>query len=48
MVASIFLVYKEQNPTILICGPSSFVDAATIAFISATFNPANIRTERFG
>lgn len=48
MVSKMFNDYKNNNPSIFICGPSTFVETANVSFIVNGFNPTNIRSERFG
>ena len=37
-----------ENPHVLVCGPTGFVEAATRALTGLGHDPARIRTERFG
>jgi ferredoxin-NADP reductase len=39
---------KEQNPAVFICGPTSFVEAAADLLVAMDYDPASIKTERFG
>jgi ferredoxin-NADP reductase len=41
-------VPPAQGPDLLVCGPTSFVEAVTGALIDLGHNPGRIRTERFG
>ena len=38
----------EQNPSVFICGPTSFVETAAGLLVDAGHVPASIKTERFG
>ncbi len=48
MVSEVFGDLKNQNPEIFICGPTLFVEAASVALIREGFNQLYIKTERFG
>jgi NAD(P)H-flavin reductase len=48
MINEVFRHYKSQNPQIFICGPTLFVETASVALIREGFNEHNIKTERFG
>jgi ferredoxin-NADP reductase len=37
-----------QNPSVFICGPTSFVETAAGLLVDAGYAPASIKTERFG
>jgi ferredoxin-NADP reductase len=39
---------KQQNPAVFICGPTSFVEAAADLLVAMDYDPASIKTERFG
>ena len=39
---------KEQTPIAFICGPTSFVEAAANLLVESVYDPAWIKTERFG
>jgi ferredoxin-NADP reductase len=39
---------KEQMPAVFICGPTSFVEAAASLLVAMGYQPASIKTERFG
>jgi ferredoxin-NADP reductase len=39
---------SEQRPLAFICGPTSFVEAAAAGLLSLGYEPARIKTERFG
>ena len=39
---------KEQMPTVYICGPTTFVEAAASLLVSMGYPPISIKTERFG
>lgn len=39
---------REEHPLIYICGPTSFVEAASSSLPGLGHDPAGIRTERFG
>jgi ferredoxin-NADP reductase len=38
----------EQNPSVFICGPTSFVETAAGLLVDEGYAPASIKTERFG
>jgi ferredoxin-NADP reductase len=42
------VVSPEQMPRVYICGPTSFVEIATMLMLELGHDPAAIRTERFG
>jgi ferredoxin-NADP reductase len=39
---------REQMPAVFICGPTSFVEAAASLLVAMSYDPATIKTERFG
>jgi ferredoxin-NADP reductase len=39
---------KDQTPAVFICGPTSFVEAAASLLVTMSYDPATIKTERFG
>jgi len=39
---------KEQMPAVFICGPTPFVEAAASLLVAMSYDPATIKTERFG
>jgi len=39
---------KQQMPAVFICGPTSFVEAAASLLVAMAYDPATIKTERFG
>ncbi|HET7420876.1 MAG TPA: ferredoxin reductase [Candidatus Dormibacteraeota bacterium] len=39
---------KEQAPAVFVCGPTPFVEAAADLLVSAGYDPAWVKTERFG
>jgi ferredoxin-NADP reductase len=39
---------KQQNPAVFVCGPTSFVEAAADLLVAMDYDPASIKTERFG
>lgn len=39
---------SEQRPLAFICGPTSFVETAAAGLLSLGYEPARIKTERFG
>ncbi len=39
---------REQMPDVFICGPTSFVEAAASLLVAMSYDPATIKTERFG
>jgi ferredoxin-NADP reductase len=39
---------RSQAPTVYICGPTSFVEAAASLLVAMKYEPASIKTERFG
>jgi ferredoxin-NADP reductase len=39
---------KEQTPIAFVCGPTSFVESAANLLVESGYNPAWIKTERFG
>jgi ferredoxin-NADP reductase len=39
---------KEHMPVVYVCGPTAFVEAAADLLVEAGYDPAWIRTERFG
>jgi ferredoxin-NADP reductase len=39
---------KEQSPVVFVCGPTSFVEAAAGLLVDSGYEPAWIKTERFG
>jgi ferredoxin-NADP reductase len=39
---------KEQAPVVFICGPTAFVETAADLLVEADYEPAWIKTERFG
>jgi ferredoxin-NADP reductase len=38
----------ERNPTIYVCGPTTFVETAAGLLVELGFDPLSIKTERFG
>ena len=38
----------EARPAIFVCGPSGFVEAASLLLVAAGHAPATVKTERFG
>ena len=38
----------EQRPLAFICGPTQFVETAATGLLSLGYEPARIKTERFG
>jgi ferredoxin-NADP reductase len=38
----------DARPLVYACGPTSFVETAANALVSLGYDPARIRTERFG
>jgi ferredoxin-NADP reductase len=39
---------KKDSPAVFICGPTAFVEAASDLLVESGYDPAWIRTERFG
>jgi len=39
---------REDKPSIFVCGPSGFVEAAASLLVDAGYDPATVKTERFG
>jgi ferredoxin-NADP reductase len=39
---------NDQTPAVFICGPTSFVEAAASLLVTMSYDPATIKTERFG
>ena len=39
---------KDQRPAVFICGPTSFVETAAGLLVEVGYDPAWIKTERFG
>jgi ferredoxin-NADP reductase len=39
---------KEQGPAVYICGPTAFVETAADLLVELGYEPALIKTERFG
>jgi ferredoxin-NADP reductase len=39
---------SEQRPLIYICGPTQMVEAAASGFLPLGYDPAHVKTERFG
>jgi ferredoxin-NADP reductase len=39
---------KEQSPLVFVCGPTSFVETASGLLVDSGYDPAWIKTERFG
>jgi ferredoxin-NADP reductase len=39
---------KKDSPAVFICGPTAFVETASGLLVEAGYDPATIRTERFG
>lgn len=48
MIKELYLIYRDKKPDIFICGPTPFVETASIAFITNGFDQTKIKTERFG
>jgi ferredoxin-NADP reductase len=42
------LVPASADPQIYVCGPTPFVEAVATALVELGYDPASIRTERFG
>jgi ferredoxin-NADP reductase len=38
----------DQHPLVFICGPTPFVETAAASFVTLGYEPAHIKTERFG
>jgi ferredoxin-NADP reductase len=38
----------DQHPLVFICGPTPFVETAVASFVTLGYEPAHIKTERFG
>jgi ferredoxin-NADP reductase len=38
----------DQHPLVFICGPTPFVETAAASFVTLGYEPAQIKTERFG
>jgi ferredoxin-NADP reductase len=39
---------NEQTPVAFVCGPTSFVESAANLLVESGYDPAWIKTERFG
>ena len=39
---------KKDVPSVFICGPTAFVETASSLLVESGYDPAWIRTERFG
>jgi ferredoxin-NADP reductase len=39
---------KQQDPAVFVCGPTSFVEAVADLLVAMGYDPASIKTERFG
>ena len=39
---------KKDSPSVFICGPTAFVETASGLLVESGYDPATIRTERFG
>jgi ferredoxin-NADP reductase len=39
---------STQSPSVFVCGPTSFVEAAASLLMEAGYEPGWIKTERFG
>lgn len=39
---------KEQHPLLFVCGPTPFVETAAASLVNLGYEPARIKTERFG
>lgn len=42
------MIPPAHDPAVFVCGPTGFVEATAILLLDAGYDPARIRTERFG